>query len=134
MFDLKDFRYDYEEAIIEDIMDFLEDNIEYGKEAMDDSELEDWLNDACWVSDQVTGNASGSYTFSTFRAETHLCHNWELLLNMCDDFGEDLEHAIRKGPEYCDVSIRCYLLSQMIPKAIKKWRNKHAVQMDKIKR
>lgn len=54
------------------------------------------LYDTLFIDDSVTGNASGSYTFSTWQAEENLCHNMDLL------------------KEACDVTIRCYLLPQAI--------------------
>lgn len=48
----------------------------------------------------MTGNASGSYTFSTWEAEENICHNLDLLA------------------EACDVTIRCYLLGQAIAEAL----------------
>ena len=65
------------------------------------------LYDEMFRMDSITGNASGSYTFSRWRAEENLCHNLDLL--------EDAQmfFDIRPGlsdPESCDVTIRVYLL------------------------
>ena len=80
--------------------------------------LAEWLNDELWTEDSVTGNGSGSYTFNTYAAEEHLCHNHDLLEEACNEFGQDIGQAIKEGAEFCDVTIRCYLLSQAIEEAI----------------
>lgn len=84
----------------------------------DREELEEKANDELWIDDSVTGNASGSYTFSTWQAEENLCHNLDLLREACEEIGQDTGHAIERGAEYCDVTIRCYLLSQAISAAL----------------
>lgn len=97
-------KYNYIEAVKADIKAYLEDNI---VELTEDN-IENLIDDM-WVCDQVTGNASGSYTFNTWQAEENLCHNWELIEDVCEEFG--CEPDITKGAEYWDVSIRCYLLA-----------------------
>ena len=81
-------------------------------------ELEEIANDELWVDDSVTGNGSGSYTFSTWQAEENLCHNMDELEDACDEFGQDIGEAVKQGAEYCDVTIRCYLLGQAISAAL----------------
>lgn len=48
----------------------------------------------------------------------NLCHNLDLLREACEEWGQDVGHAIQRGAEYCDVTIRCHLLSQAISAAI----------------
>ena len=79
--------------------------------------MEQELNDTLFVNDSVTGNASGSYTFSTWQAEENLCHNFELLTEALTEFGCDLSY-LEKGAEACDVTIRCYLLGQAISEVL----------------
>ena len=81
-------------------------------------ELEENANDWLWTADEVTGNASGSYTFNTWKAEENLCHNMDELEEACNEFGQDIGEAVKQGAEFCDVTIRCYLLSQAISAAI----------------
>lgn len=76
------------------------------------------LYDNFWIDDGVTGNASGSYTFSTYTAEENLCHNMDLLLDACNEFGQSIGDAIERGAEYCDVTIRCYLLSSVLSEVL----------------
>ena len=75
-------------------------------------------NDILWVDDGVTGNGSGSYYFNTWKAEEALCHNWDLLAEACEEFGQDIGEAFKQGVEACDVTIRCYLLGQAIAAAL----------------
>ena len=84
----------------------------------DREELEEIANDELWVDDSVTGNGSGSYTFSTWQAEENLCHNMDLLEEACNEFGQDIGEAVKHGAEQCDVPIRCYLLGQAISAAL----------------
>ena len=81
-------------------------------------ELEEVANDELWVDDRVTGNGSGSYTFSRWKAEENLCHNMDELEDACNEFGQDIGEEVKQGAEYCDVTIRCYLLGQAISAAI----------------
>lgn len=74
-------------------------------------EAETKLYDMLWNDDSVTGNGSGSYTFSAWEAEENLCHNWDLLKIAIIDNGINLTKV---GPEYCDVLIRCCLLASAL--------------------
>lgn len=81
-------------------------------------ELREALNDELWICDHVTGNASGSYTFSTWQAEEHLAHNWDVLEEACAEFGADMGEEIKKGAENVDVLIRCYFLGAAIDEVL----------------
>lgn len=80
--------------------------------------LYDKLYDDLWLDDLVTGNASGSYTFSTYKAEEFLCHNWDLLVEALEHFDQSKSDALEKGAKFCDITIRCYLLGSAINKAL----------------
>lgn len=54
----------------------------------------------------------------TYEAEENLAHNMDLLTECACAFGEDVGAWIEKGAEYCDVSIRCYLLAECIESAL----------------
>ena len=110
-------KYNYMEVVTNDAKQAILENLNYWKFA-DREELEEIANDILWVDDSVTGNASGSYTFSTWQAEENLCHNMDELEEACNDFGQDIGEAVKQGAEYCDVTIRCYLLGQAISAAI----------------
>lgn len=114
-------KYNYLEAIKADVRAYIEEEIN-----MDDfscpaedredlrQELEEKLNDDLWIADSVTGNASGSYYCNAWKAEEALCHNWDLLAEALEEFCGDFGEAVKRGAEYCDVTIRCYLLGQAI--------------------
>ena len=114
--------YNYRETVKNDVIEQVKDGYEenslriYKEEGRD--ALEEYLNDELWIDDQVTGNASGSYTFNTWKAEENLCHNMSLLEEACDEFGQDVGEAVKRGAEYCDLTIRCYLLRSAISEAI----------------
>lgn len=103
-------RYDYLSAVIADVRDYIKENeleekIRQGLCTFDD------LYDDCFISDMVTGNASGSYTFNAWRAEEYICHNLDLLKEACDEFCCEPKYD---NAEWCDVAIRCYLLLDAI--------------------
>ncbi len=110
-------KYNYLEAVTADVLDYInENNITVTTENRD--EIEQQLNDDLWAVDSVTGNASGSYTFSTWQAEKNICHNLDLLAEACEEFGSDAAKLLNGGAEACDVTIRCYLLGQAIAAAL----------------
>lgn len=86
-------------------------------------ELREALNEELWLSDHVTGNGSGSYTFSKWWAEEYLAHNWDVLENACAEFGADMGEEIKKGAESADVLIRCYLLGAAIDEVLPEFEN-----------
>lgn len=108
--------YDYLENVKEDVRNYIEEN-KIVVTSSNREEVEQELNDTLFVNDSVTGNASGSYTFSAWQAEENLCHNFELLTEALTEFGCDLSY-LEKGAEACDVTIRCYLLGQAISKVL----------------
>ena len=105
-------RYNYEEAVKEDVRRYIEEEGINVKE-YDREELEEKLNEDLWVEDSVTGNGSGSYTFNAYEAEENICHNLDLLGEALEEFG-DCSDVLKKGAEACDVTIRCYLLGGAI--------------------
>jgi hypothetical protein len=106
-------RYDYREAIKNDIMNYIDDNIDF-RDFEDLDELAEQLNDDLFIDDSVTGNASGSYTFNTYEAEENISHNLDLLGEALEEFGCGADYLINHGAEACDVTIRCYLLNECI--------------------
>lgn len=114
--------YDYREAIKEDIKTWIDENMEteeVRERIENDREgLAEELNESLWVEDSVTGNASGSYTFNTYEAEENLAHNMDLLRECAEEFGGNLGEWVERGAEYCDVTIRCYLLAECIESAL----------------
>lgn len=110
--------YNYLENVIEDVKTAILDGYDYKNELKESREdFEQRLNDELWTNDSVTGNGSGSYTFNAYKAEEYLCHNFELLAEALREFGCAIDY-IERGPEACDVTIRCYLLGQAISQVL----------------
>lgn len=109
-------KYNYYEAMKADVTDYIRNNIDLS-DYEDRDEAEEALHDELWTADSVTGNGSGSYTFSTYKAEENLCHNLDLLAEACEEFGSDMD-ILKSGAEACDVTIRCYLLGQTIAEVL----------------
>lgn len=108
-------KYDYYKALEEDIREYIknhdiiitEDNINELRQSS--------LYDDLFVSDSVTGNASGSYTFNAWIAEEYICHNLDLFSEAMEEFGyTDIPLDKVCSAEYIDVTIRCYILSQVL--------------------
>lgn len=109
--------YDYKEAMKEDIREHIEsDGIDVTTDDRDD--IESSLYDIFWNEDGVTGNASGSYTFSRRVAQEYVMDNMDLLHEACYEFGiEDSEvgrRFLNEDYEWFDVTIRCLLLSECL--------------------
>lgn len=77
--------YDYMETVKADVREWIDENM---PENTEERLLEDEVYDECWVDDSVTGNASGSYTFSRYEAKQHFFEDdnvQDYLRNMCDE-------------------------------------------------
>ena len=103
--------YNYLEEMEKDIRYYINDDITLA-DFSDREELEEHLNEVLFTDDTVTGNGSGSYTFSSYRAEECICHNLDYLMCACEAFG--ISKLPLCNPEECDVLIRCYLLNEAI--------------------
>lgn len=113
-------RYDYMKAMTEDILEYIRTTYteeEIHEKRKDRFEWENELHDDLWAFDPVTGNASGSYTFNTWTAEEYIAHNLDLLAEAMATFGDD-SNALKNGAEWCDVTIRCYLLASAIAEVL----------------
>lgn len=116
--------YNYLEAMVDDIKDYIDENINL-EEYEDRQELEEKLNDDLWVEDSVTGNGSGSYTFDRHQSYENVQGDpdaMDYIRDLVSEFGVDAETVAEKfldeDYEYWDVSIRCYLLGQAIGEAL----------------
>ena len=105
-------RFDYRQAVKDDIKQYIEDH-DVKVTTSNREELEQSLYDDMFISDSVTGNASGSYYCNAWKAEEAICHNLDLLGEALEEFGGDMD-VLKSGAESCDVTIRCYLLSQCL--------------------
>ena len=108
--------YDYEGAVLEDVKAAILESLRNGQ-YVDYDDLEDAqeaIQEDLWADDGVTGNASGSYTFSTFMAELYLVGNGDLY----DEALEEFDGEYDSSPEARDVTIRCHLLGNAISEAL----------------
>lgn len=110
-------RYDYLQAITDDVIEYIEENVDLN-DYEDRESLEEFLNDELWAEDSVTGNASGSYYCNAWKAEEAICHNMDLLADALREFGCDDAWKYLESAESADVTIRCYLLGQAIGEAL----------------
>lgn len=110
--------YNYFEEVKADVVEAIKEHMEYnGIDCIDDVD-DGALLDELFISDSVTGNASGSYTFNSWKAEEYLCHNMDLLKDAVSEFGDDISNVIERGAETCDVIIRCHVLYQVFQEAL----------------
>lgn len=116
---MKTYHYTHEVTkAVERVIDTL-DTGTYGLLLQRDEDTIQDLKDDLFVTDDVTGNGSGSYTFNTRTAEENLIGNWDLLRDAHRALCPDVD-LIEKGPEWCDVLIRVYVLDWCIENALNK--------------
>ena len=119
---MEEYYYDYENVMREDIKNYLYEN--YSKsELIENVGLEcfrEELYDNMFINDDITGNASGSYTFSNRQAQEYVLDNKELLKEAYEEFGGDLgKDFVDDNFEKMDVTIRCYILGTVLYEVLK---------------
>ena len=107
-------RYNYYEAMKNDINDYISDMLDYfTRDCTDVNEVRDNIYDTLWAVDWVTGNASGSYTFCRQTAKEHVLDNVDLLKEAYEEFcckNQFADDFFSENWEKMDVTIRCYIL------------------------
>jgi hypothetical protein len=113
--------YNYYEAMANDIREYLADTYtaeELAEKMADVESFREELNDDLWTIDSVTGNASGSYTFSRETAKSYVLDNMTMCIDAMKEFCVEAETIAEKflseDWEYFDVTIRCAILGQVI--------------------
>lgn len=112
-------KYNYYGSVEADVRNYVDEYLDNERSSVTSETKDEFYNelyDSIFVSDSVTGNGSGSYTFNAWLAEEHLCHNRDLLTEALEAFGCEPNYAVEKGAEACDVTIRCYLFPQFLDK------------------
>lgn len=116
--------YNYLEAVKDDVREWVEYEIDIA-DYPDRYDLEQQLYDDLWDADSVTGNGSGSYTFSRAAAEGNVKGDpkaMDYIKDMCDEWDISAsvigDKFLNEDWEYFDVSIRCYLLGQAISEVL----------------
>lgn len=101
--------YNYVESMKEDIKEYLRRTKErdFNK-----------LYEEMFLSDEITGKDSGTYTFSDSIAEKNLLHNNDLLQEALIELDYTHVNLFNKSAEWCDVMIRSYLLSQVLSQVL----------------
>lgn len=129
-------RYDYREEMAKDIRAYIEED--YSTEEIAEKlayERDGWeteLYDNMFIADSVTGNASGSYTCHAWQAEENICHNLDLLGEAVEEFGRGCD-VLKDGAEACDVTIRCYLLSEVLNEVLDEMESDYEEEIEKVR-
>ena len=115
----------YQTAVKNSVLDYLKENFsreELAERMQDREQFAEELNDELWAEDSVTGNASGSYTFSRWGARKCCLEDMdtvtEALREFCVDAETIAEKFLDEDWEYFDVSARCYVLCGAICEAL----------------
>lgn len=113
-------KYNYFEAVKADVNEYIRTEIDFQEWKENREALEEKLNEDLWIEDSVTGNASGSYTFNTWKAEENLAHNWDEVETVANEWGIEatISDGYEHGAEWWDVTIRCYYLAQSISEVL----------------
>lgn len=99
---------DYIEETKENAKEYITSEWDYLK----DKESEEIFDDL-FLSDSVTGNGSGSYTFSTYQAQqniSELIFDDDFIDELEGNFGGNLGDLLKRGAEAVDVTARCLAL------------------------
>jgi hypothetical protein len=115
---------DYRQEVMEAVSNYITDReyfINFGDyETAQD--LFDDLYDDMFVCDEVTGNASGSYTFNSYEAREKVLADMdtvaEALKEFCTPAEEIGERFLNEDWEYLDVTARCYVLAEVLAQYI----------------
>ena len=103
--------YDYYDAVKADLFEYLKEIADYESFYYPDI---DHIWDDSSLYNRITGNIDGSYYCNTYLAEEALCHNWNLLFEVIEEYDLRNEDVIKRGAEYCDVLVRDYVLGQIL--------------------
>ena len=108
----------YFNKVSEDVKEYIDNEVDLTEWKEDRDGLEEKLNDELWAFDSVTGNGSGSYTFSRCKAAEHVFDDMETVAEALEEFCVEAETIAEKflamDWEYFDVTARCHVLAQAI--------------------
>lgn len=115
--------YNYLDEEVKDVMAYIKEELDTKSITLtnqtDTDAIQNNLYEQLVDDDSVTGNASGSYTMSTVKAEEYLVTNWELLSEAINALDPEF-NMLKQGVEACDIIIRIYLLPEAINIALQK--------------
>ena len=133
----------YLENVLDDVTNYVNNDmvqdiptmIENG-DFQDVDDIREYLNDELWCCDQVTGNASGSYTFDREAAKEYVLDDIDTVREALEDFGtsaEDIaDHFLKDDWEYFDVTARCYVLGQAIDEYLEENEDAITAKFDEV--
>ena len=114
------FNYNYKESMKANVREWINEHKDM-IDGLDRSDAYEVVEEACWVADEVTGNASGSFTFSRFDARCYIfgdVDSDDYISEMVDDgfmSAEEVGQCVASSNwEKLDVCIRCWLLSEAV--------------------
>lgn len=118
--------YNYREHLKADVVDSLDMFVPHSYDDVEEFRVH--LDERLWVEDSVTGNGSGSYTFSREDAKENVLANLDLLHEAMEEF-EVTDEEIGKrfmadDWEWFDVIIRCSLLSGVCEEVAEEYKDK----------
>lgn len=118
--------YNYREHLKADVVDSLDMFVPHSYDDVEEFRVH--LDERLWVEDSVTGNGSGSYTFSREDAKANVLANLDLLHEAMEYF-EVTDEEIGKrfmadDWEWFDVIIRCSLLSGVCEEVAEEYKDK----------
>ena len=129
----KKMKYNYFEAVKEDVRNVMADTF-ISEEIIDriredkDGFFSD-LYDMFWIDDNITGNASGSYTCNREAAKEYVFADTETvqeaLKEFCVDADTIADKFLSEDWEYFDVITRCYCLSSVIWEVVEELEEKY---------
>lgn len=108
-------KYDYLKNVREDVLDYIKEN--YEKEDFANLDYNE-LYDEMWTADSVTGNGSGSYYCNEYKAQECLIGNFDLIRESLEYFGNNVIDIKLLNGEWLDVTVRCYLLGQVLQEVL----------------
>ena len=128
------YNYDYYENVKEDVKEYILENYELDSSEDVQALDADLIQEECFISDSVTGNASGSYTFCRRKALDYVSDNTDLLEEAVNEGFLDVETVgrwfLESNYEAMDVTLRCYVLYAVVGDALDEIR----AQMEDLER
>lgn len=115
-------KYEYEKEVAKDVEKWIKSHggLDELKSSMDKcygGDIEGFLEDELWDSNEVTGNGDEGPLYDWATSERCLSENWELIAEAIDDEQLSTEQ-LSNGPETVDACLRCYVLRSAIHRAL----------------
>ena len=117
--------FNYTDAVLDDVLTAIRDNYtpdEIREHLQDRVDFAEKINDELWADDSVTGNGSGSYTFSRAQAREYVLADVDTVREALEEFCVEADtiakNFLDENWEYFDVTARCFALYQAIDAAL----------------